>query len=296
MPWEEIMNQIRLFYADMLDIVNACIFVLAQWSCLMKRCRRGGSKSRRIRCLTPQWSFHSNKKNVFRNCSLVTAAHSTQHFPASAASGCVSECMQFQLFIIIFVLTCVIDLWFFFFSLWTETSFLWIRTSRRQASSLTLWPSALETAAALRVNLPPSPHHRHLPPHALHPPPVSTVPLKNKNTTYGMTLKTDVFSLLFRMWPTSRLTWSRTSLAFPKVSKTSGKCVHQRIFIFSRHVFDTWCQNGVLQVSYNGRPNISAEGSHVWNNADPLQHGVQLKNEHMGMWPYYILHRWRCTR
>lgn len=183
-----------------------------------------------------------------------------------------------------------------FFSLWTETSFLWIRTSRRQASSLTLWPSALETTAALRVNLPPSPHHRHLPPHALHPPPVSTVPLKNKNTTYGMTLKTDVFSLLFRMWPTSRLTWSRTSLAFPKVSKTSSKCVHQRIFIFSRHVFDTWCQNGVLQVSYHGRPNISAEGSHVWNNADPLQHGVQLKNEHMGMWPYYILHRWRCTR
>lgn len=134
MPWEEIMNQIRLFYADMLDIVNACIFVLAQWSCLMKRCRRGGSKSRRIRCLTPQWSFHSNKKNVFRNCSLVTAAHSTQHFPASAASGCVSECMQFQLFIIIFVLTCVIDLWFFFQPM--DRNILPVNTHKQTASKL----------------------------------------------------------------------------------------------------------------------------------------------------------------
>lgn len=157
-----------------------------------------------------------------------------------------------------------------FFSLWTETSLLWIRTSRRQASSLTLWPSALETPAALRVNLPPTPHHRHRPPHAVYPPPVSTVPLKNKNTTYGTMSKTDVFSPLFRMWLTSRLTWSRTSLAFPKVSRTSSKCVHQRIFIFSRHVFDAYCQTGVLQVSYHGRPNISAEGSHVWNNADPF--------------------------
>lgn len=178
-------------------------------------------------------------------------------------------------------------LFFFFFSPWTETSFLWVRTASLKASPRMLAPS-----------LPPS---RRRP-----PPPVSVVPSKHKRPKRPNTSEKAVFLLLFHMWLTSQLTWSRTSLVSPKVFRTSGKCLPQCIFKYvSEGIFyDYWpshsplsvCHTGLLQVFNHRGPNCSVEGSHVWSYADPLQHGVQRKKRHLGMWPYCILYRWRCTR
>lgn len=161
-----------------------------------------------------------------------------------------------------------------FYSPWIETFSLWVSTT------------SLKT---------PSPHFP--PPSHPPPPPLSPVPLKNKKTQRS---EKAAFSPLFRTWLTSPLTWYRTSLVSPEVFGTSGKCVPQCSFISldNWYLIETYSQlcMCLLQISKHWRPDFSAEGSHIWNYADSFQHGVQRKNWHLGMWPYYVLHRWRCTR
>lgn len=94
----------------------------------------------------------------------------------------------------------------FFFSPWIERYFLWVRTAKLKA----------------RLHVPAPSLHR--------PPPLRAVPSKHKRSQRVNTWQKAVFSLLFRMWLTSQLTWSMTSLVSLKAFRTSGKYLHQSIY------------------------------------------------------------------
>lgn len=153
--------------------------------------------------MTHQYSFHLNRRKQFKNLSVATTAHLTQHFTASVALGCANDCKHVLKCAIVIVLSCPTDV--FFISLWTETSFLWVSATSLQASPRMPAPS-------------PPPFRR--------PPLVSMAPLKKKRTKRVMSSEKAVFSLLFHTWLTSQLTWSRTSFVSLKVFRASGKCLN----------------------------------------------------------------------
>lgn len=129
---------------------------------------------------------------------------------------------------------------YFFTSPWTEMC--WRRTSSPDPRPAAWWRAGVQLKymemilqSPLTLALfPPPPPCLSLP---LPPALSSPVPLKKVRTT--LETRTAAFTLTSRIWLTSQPTWSRTSSAFPKAFRTSGKQVHVQIKIneFTRTVF-----------------------------------------------------------